>query len=240
MAYRLVRVGVKNTGNSSYTFYVGGTVSQQVSGSGCNIWIPGGYYMDLPMIKVTANPGETKYAYFFFDDEQLQNTTQHFIVKVWRKAPPSPTDCIVGDYRSFTRTSLTYRNVLIEFPYPASIIPNMTVGETRNITIRYTYKNPIPEGNLAYGFRIYSYDDAGNVDTRRFDATLLGLVYSNTTSAGANTYFTTNPSVGYTWTTTISFTPRESGIFRIDVMAGYRKSDGSYTFTDTRYLYFRC
>jgi len=115
MATRTVTVTIKNTGTQRYTFWVGCTISTNVAGSGCDIWIPSGaYYKDLPPASITLDPGQTGQVRFTFDDATLDkpttysvpaNATLYAIVKVWKSydsATGMLKDCLDGTYKSFT------------------------------------------------------------------------------------------------------------------------------------------
>lgn len=126
MATRTLVVRIKNTGNVTYTFWVGATISTGVAGSGCGIWIPGGnYWKDLRPASITLAPGQTGEVRFTFDDSYLDqpsrytvppNKVLYAIVKVWKQydsANNRMIGCITGSYKSFTAKGVATVNAQI-------------------------------------------------------------------------------------------------------------------------------
>jgi len=239
MVERVIEVTVKNTSNTTYTFWVGATVSQAISGSGCNIWIPSGSYFDLPLQSATISPGSTYTFTWFVDDGQLGSSTQYIISKVWKNSNPRPQDCITGSYISFSPIQKNPQITRIDFPNPSELNPQITVGSTLNIDVKWTYVNPVPSNSkLAYGVIAYGYDPGTGQIGASFNIRFGGLYYNGVNQIRMPSYFISNPSLGYSWTSTISFTPLNHGIFNIAVLSGYTFTGSDFTWMDIRPLWF--
>jgi len=78
-----IYVRVKNTGNTGKYYWVGVTVIEagKYSGSGCNIWVTGGNYWDIPPKSIGLQPGQDGTVYF--DLPNLPPGNYQFIAKVW-------------------------------------------------------------------------------------------------------------------------------------------------------------
>ena len=104
-ATKTIKVTVKNTGELSFSGKLGITIAQEVSGSGCDIWIPGGWYYDEPDVKdVSLNSGETKTYTWSINMQSIgaPEGTLYVIAKVYKGTELKPENCVAGAYKSFT------------------------------------------------------------------------------------------------------------------------------------------
>lgn len=229
MVQRRAIVRIKNTGNVTYTFWVGATIAERVSGSGCGIWIPSGRYRDLPPKSITLRPGETGSVTFYFDDAWLTTTTQYFIAKVWKQYDRTRNvmiGCLAGTYKAYTKKQPPV--VISRYNIPTTMYANRTNYATFYIKVN----QDLPSGQYA-AYRVYI--EAWGF---RFDANIGGFIYTNRQYVDVMARFTYPlPRAGTEYYVPIRITPRGTGTLVFDIRAGiYDSTTRRYTWTDTKVI----
>jgi len=109
---RTINVSIQNTGNTAWNYGVGCSICKNVTGIDCGIACDGNLEMDLAPQSITLSPGSTGSLTFNFDDSGLTDTTHYAIVKVWREVSLPLTNCLDGEFTSFTIIELISAQII--------------------------------------------------------------------------------------------------------------------------------